>query len=372
MTQRTKPKINIVWDESVICIAPSFPQLERFLSFEEKKLEMDTTTWERKSVKIRRNVFTVLVDSPHGRVIQTYQGLKNKVVRFLQENDYEFMVHDQRMPFPEPRFDLMTGFRFSQQRLVTEMLLARQSGLLGAPTRYGKTRMILNTLRAFPRLGTVVTAPGADLIGQLYDDVRAWMPNRDVVQLGGGSNKKYPSEEITVCSMDSLHKCDTGKVELVLIDEPHAVVTDSRMPMLHAFTKARKFGFGATLSGRYDQRDMLIEGLIGPVLSNITFKEAVDEGAICPIVVVMVKMPFSPFGAKSRNGVYNSLLFKSDIMHKTIRDICTDIIPEDWQTITFIDNEAQADMMMEHMPEGTLAMAKKLTKTARQKVLDDH
>jgi superfamily II DNA/RNA helicase len=48
--------------------------------------------------------------------------------------------------------------------------------------------------------------------------------------------------------------------------------------------------------------------------------------------------------------------------------ICRHVIPPDWQTLVFISSEDQANKLMEHMPEGTLAMAKVLTDAEREDI----
>jgi superfamily II DNA or RNA helicase len=369
-------KINLIWDDTALCIAPSNRKIEGFLSYQEKQLvpKNEDAPWlGRKTVYKKRDLFTVLIDSPGARVIQTHQGLMEKVRRFCQDNGWEVSLVDQRHEFVQPKLGAMGGFRFSQERLLTEALLQNRGGLIGAPTRYGKTALIKGTLHAFPSLPTVVTAPGIDLIRQLYADIKEACPHRKVRMIGGGKGSKInPSDDgITVCSMDSLHKCDHGSVRLVLVDEPHALPTEERWPELVKFTKARKYGFGATLDGRFDKKDILIEAIIGPVLSNITFKEAVDEGAICQIVVFMLKKPIMPFSCNDRADAYNQLLYRNGYMHKSIAEICDEVVPEDWQTLVFINNEKQADGLMLEMPEGTLAMAKKLTKKKREELMDD-
>ena len=236
------------------------------------------------------------------------------------------------------------------------------------------TTLIINTLKAYPRVCTVVTAPGRDLVRQLYDDIKLSLPRRDIVLLGAGSKKLYPSDDITVCSMDSLTKCDPAVVKLLLIDEPHAAVTDTRLPVINSFTKARRLGYGATLTGRFDNRDVLIEGLIGPVLAERTYLEAVDEGAIAPIVVILLHIKLSKEELKGywkRERAYETFLFMSPRIAGIAKHICRTILPEDWQTLLFIKNEKQADYFIDYIgKEGTIAMAKKLTDKGRTEVME--
>ena len=244
--------------------------------------------------------------------------------------------------------------------------------LLGDCTVVHNTTLLINTCRAFPGVPTVVATPGHDLVKQLRDDMVRQLPKRDIVLLGAGSSKKFPSEDITVCSMDSLHKCDHGRTRLLLIDEPHACVTDTRAPQIYKFNQARRLGFGATTTGRYDQRDIWIEALIGPLLVNRTYLEAVEEKAICPLVVYMLKIKFDPFFVCSRDKAYNDLLYRSPRIAELTARICRKLIPADWQTLVFIADELQAEFYLKEVgEEGVIVMAKRMTTKERQKKMDE-
>lgn len=232
---------------------------------------------------------------------------------------------------------------------------------------------MVNTLRAFPTLPAVVVAPGVDLVRQLYDDITGprGIKGRDVSLICTGSGKlAYQSiNGITVCSADSLDKLDYALPRLVLADEPHALVTDNRLEKLNNFTRARRYGYGATLKGRFDQKDPLITGVFGPVLANRTYEEAVAEGAICPITVLFVRVEVSRVFYKDRNTAYNNILFLNPTMAELTAQICRDVVPADFQTLIFIKQENQADLYLEHIgTEHALAMAKRL-KSAERKEL---
>lgn len=364
-------EIHMMWDDSVLTIAPSNHKLEKFLTYKEKSLEQDPNNPWKRFTKIKTvDLYKVIEDKAGYKVIQTMQGLWLKAKNFLEQEGYTVKFYDMRLKFPQPRLDLMSGFRFSQQELLSKFLATGCSGLLGAPTRYGKTTLIKNTIRAFPNVNTVVTVPGVDLVKQLYEDIKLAVPNREVKLIGVGSNKT-PCDDINVVSMDSLYKCDADACRLLLIDEPHACVTNSRLPEITKFDKARKFGYGATLKGRFDQKDVLIEALIGPVLVERTFKEAVAEGAVCQLIVYMIIMPLSGV-MNDRDQAYKKYLFKGERVAKAVKYICHDLLPKEWQTLIFIKNEDQAEYFIDWVgKEGTIAMAKRLTKKEREGLMTE-
>lgn len=369
-----KGSVHLMLTEYGLTVVPSNAEVERFLTVEVKCLEQDPEKpWIIKNKKKRKRVFRVIREEGP-RVIQTMQGFWLGLKTHLESKGYEVKLDDLRKEFPKPRFELMSGFRFSQEQLLRDFLSKNMSGLLGAPTRYGKTCLIKNTLKAYTGLTTVVTAPGADLVTQLYEDIKNELPHREVKLIGAGSRVKYPSEDITVMSMDSMDKADFGRTELLLIDEPHAAVTDSRLPVLNSFQKARRLGFGATLQGRFDGKDALITGLIGPVLAERTYLEAVAEGAICPLKVYLLRIPVNKRAVNTswnRTQAYKKVLFESPRMAEIADRLCKQLIPSSWQTLLFIKNEKQADLYLKHIgDEGTIAMAKKLTAKQREEVME--
>ena len=198
---------------------------------------------------------------------------------------------------------------------------------------------MINTLRAFPSLSTVVVAPGVDLVSQLYCDITGprGIKGREVKLICSGRGR-IPSQEpdgITVCSADSLHLCDPGSTELLLADEPHALVTSTRLGVIDGFLKARRYGYGATLKGRFDGRDKLITGIFGPVLAERTYREAVAEGAICPLNIIMFQVELTPHEFYNRDTAYNELLFQNREMANLLRRICEEVVPAEWQTMIF-------------------------------------
>lgn len=229
------------------------------------------------------------------------------------------------------------------------------------------TTLMVNTLRAYPDLPAVVTAPGVDLCQQLYDDLTGPRGIHDrPITLWGNGKRIRAHDGIIVCSVDSLHHLQTDNVKLLLADEPHALVTEERLPKINAFSSARRIGFGATLHGRFDGRDDLITGLFGPVLANRTYKEAVAEGAICPLHVIFLKIELPKRWFPTRNIAYDNLFFKNSTMARITAQICNEVIPADWQTLIFIKNEKQADLYKEAIgTESTVAMAKRMSKDER-------
>lgn len=335
------------------------PKIESGLKWTRKSLEWDQRTRTRRTV-FKQELAYNKSKLPDGRYqYQTFQGMLDKVRTILEKQKQTYHIYDHRIPLDQkPQLHLMHGFRFDQRELITNALIQERSGLVGAPTRYGKTVLITNTINAYPNTKIAVLAPGVDLLPQLVDAIKKYCPDRDVKGIFSGSKDRTESDDVTVCSLDSMHKLDKASYSLVLIDEPHSAVTDSRAPQLIEFSKARLIGFGATLEGRWSGNDIMIEGIIGPVLSETTYTKCVEMGALCPIHVYMLRLPYKALGYKQRNAAYNKYVFQNPQFHKVVGELCNNVLPDDYQTLVFINNEKEAKALHPHIDGGYLAMDK--------------
>ena len=312
----------------------------------------------------------------------TYQGFWQQIKQIYEKRGYYCTVIDKRIcnedyGFPKPQLDKMYGFRASQEKLVTEAITQNMSGLIGAPTRYGKTTLMANVLRAYPTLTTCITAPGVDLCKQLHKDLSEGerrVKDRKFHYVDGSHKLKGPLNkgDIVVCSVDSLKNINRNEFRLLLVDESHAMAAPSRTPVLADFSRARRIGFGATLKGRSDGRDPMTTGLFGPVLAEVTYKEAVAEGAICPLEVLFLDVEYMPKPKKvhrDHNATYEDVLYLNDIVAEKIRQISNEIIHPDLQTLIFIRTEKQAEYLRDVIGRDiTVAMAKNMNATEREEV----
>lgn len=362
----------ILRDDSAMSVYPVTDELKKFLTLQFR--EMVKVGFKTQFVHRSEPLYKIVTRGDGQEVAQTYQGLWKETFEFLRSKNRTVQLLDLSIP-PEPiSIDAaLRGLTLSQQALLRHALEQNLSGLIGAPTRYGKTYLMAGACRAYNGRKIVVTAPGIDLCEQIVADLQKIMPDRNVIGIYTGSKKRTQGDDITVCSVDSLEKCDPGSTDLLLIDEPHAMVADGRLPMIHRFFRSKKIGFGATLDGRFDKKDRLITALIGPVLANKTYLEAVAEGSISPLKVVFIKVPFSKDavpGRCDRETTWKRLLTQSSKVASIVKTLCDECIPRDWQTMVFIKDEKQADYLFAEAmdPTCSVAMAKKLKPKPRKEL----
>lgn len=370
------PNYRIARDDCALTVFPPDERVTKFLTLKYREMRDDPANPGRRKIMRLSEPMYKIINIGTRPAAQTYQGFWRSLKQHLEKAGSKVWVMNTCLHFPAPNLHQATiGLRKPQIPWILSALLLNCSGLIGAPTRYGKTYGMMAICRAYSGCRTVIVAPGVDLCEQIFDDFKKGLPPDRAKKLRlicTGSRWKTQGPDITICSVDSLDKCDVNGTELMIIDEPHAMAAHKRFGQIKRFHRTRKFGFGATLEGRFDKKDRLIEGLIGPVLINVSYKQAVADGSIAPLKVVMIKIPFSkdsvPGLKVQRDTVYKRLLFQSAKVARLLEDVCARVIPEKWQTMVFIKDEKQADyLMQESMKEGSaVAMAKKLKPKARK------
>lgn len=385
-TAGSKSKVFVLWDGAVLLLV-NFPlTITEEFNFKEKQMTLEEIpgSWRKRTkfqVKECRPYDAYKVEGIY--VIRTLQGFWHRSVLWAARNGYQVHFEDLRCPdlLPEPRFDLMHGFRFNQREFTEAGLAWGKSGIFSACTRYGKSTVIRNIIRAFPDVTIALIVPGVSLIQQTVAELKEAFPDREVKQIGGGSRVKYPSDDINVVSMDSLHKLDPAMIRLVIVDEPHAVVSAGRLPGIGRFDLARLYAVGATtgqegMGGRYDGRDAMLEGIFGPVLSKVTYKDAVAMGAVCQIKVAMVKIPIPRVKAK-REQAMKKFVLENPVIHRVLGKLAKEYLPKEDQALFFIKQQKQAELIQRHVGDHIpIVMDKLLTKKEREdltkKVEKDH
>ena len=354
---------------------PDTAEIRNFLTLVWRKMENEGRGL-RGYKHIRSAMYKPTTGTNGQASLRSFQGFWQSLAEFLRKRKRLVSVVDEREDFPRPNIAAaMFGLREYQKQPLVEFLLACDSGMKGAPTRWGKTWDIAGMIKAYvghPGMRIVVAAPGVDLCQQLQADLRAILPpSIDVRGIYTGSKGKDQSPHVTVCCSKSLHKCDAEATRLLILDETHAWASDDNAAALTRFSRARIFSLGATLCGRSDRRDRILTGLVGPVWSNVTYLQAVAVKAISPCTVIMLRclLDYDDTEKTSdRLSAYNRALYRSPKMAATVKRILTEAVPKDWQTMAFIADEKQADFYMKEALNkiGVVAMAKKLSPKARK------
>jgi len=321
--------------------------------------------------------------------LTTMPGMASRVVNTLTANSVPFDVRDYRTPSPVPDVEAALSGLLPYQHEGARTMLHNGGGILSCPTGWGKTHLMAGLVKAYRReellaRGTptiTIVTPGEDTLLKNYEDFRSMFPQRDIGLMGGGG--KTISDDIQFVTPESLHKVPLEDAGVLIYDEVHRLTWPQSHKLMRA-AKALRFGVSATPVGRGDGGDLVIEGSFGPVVYHRTYAEAVDDGAVVPLVVMWLDLP-KPEGHRpyaSREAQYRHYLHRNKEFHKLVQ-VVFDALPADSQVLGVADKIEQLDHLLPFIPgtehvhaqlkvkDGTFVNVKGVSKARRKEIYQD-
>ena len=225
--------------------------------------------------------------------------------------------------------------REDQKRLI-KRAVTEQRGLIVSPTGSGKTVMIAAVLSCldWTELGTVlVLCHNTSLQSQLQEELETRF-NYACTLLGGGHKLKYGAEEyrgkVIISTVQSAARTDFSKfdfVDVVIVDEAHHVhdIKSQYFEVLSRIPARMRLGFTATPRTE-DGPQMVAEGLLGPILDQVTVEEGIETGILAKPKIKLIKIPFNQnirdirvYPAVYEHGVVHNLR-RNRIIGKTVME----------------------------------------------------
>jgi superfamily II DNA or RNA helicase len=208
---------------------------------------------------------------------------------------------------------------YPYQKESVEGLIAAKHGCVELCTGAGKTAIILTLARELG-LKTVIVTPSKSIFLEMLKKFEYHFGKNNVGAYGAG--KKRIGKKFTVCVSKSLTMLKEGTDEyeffatadVVISDESHLNAANTLEATFHGVLKDVPYRF--FLSGtqvRGDGKDKLLEAIIGQKVHELSTKEAVDGGYICPVKFFVfettsknVKKYKDPLKSKREQFLYNS------------------------------------------------------------------
>jgi superfamily II DNA or RNA helicase len=294
--------VRIIRKGGLLLLQPWRPSLARILSY--KKRERDHQQFPPRYTFRQIDLF-VLPDTA-GKSGITLGGFYKRVIDALKADGVPYEVVDQRNPLPEPKLDRLSGELRARQDVALATIASTHMGIIACPTAFGKTFLISQLTLIYPDERILVVSPRKPVVKDIYR--RICEVNDAKVSMVAGS-KFYPESNVIVCTTGSLHKIDTDWPTMILFDEVHGAGAEKVSSQLQEFSAYRRYGFSASAKGRADGADVHVEGLFGPIVYEVPYDTAVDDGTVSPIQVWMVnveapEMSFMTDVSKERNGYW--------------------------------------------------------------------
>lgn len=231
-------------------------------------------------------------------------GMQRTVCEFLSREGVRFSFTDERdrkRLFPPFRWDLVAELR-SGQGDVLKAIVENDHGLVVCSTGFGKSFLIGELTKGYPKSRFVIAAPRIAETRNLHNRLRELLPPEELSLVGAGS-KDPPDRRVAVSVSNSLRKTDLTGCDIFIFDEAHAVGNNKVTTNLMAdLGDSRNYGFTATPAGRSDKSDRIMEALFGREIARFDYEDSVEMGNVTPIHVNVYDIPGdvpssqSPFG----------------------------------------------------------------------------
>ena len=279
----------------VVSRPPGF--LERELTYNKSSYDIRT-----RKMRFTQEKLYSMSDRDGVLMLVTMPGFAHRVLSALRSAGVPHTFSDSRTPFPKPDIGRAMAFARDYQVEIIYNMLAAQGGILEGPTGLGKTAIAASMFNAFDHMQwclrntplCLFACPAKDINRKNADELRRFLPDRDVGCVMSGVSKW--SDDIMCITLDSLHLVDPSEVGMLVVDEMHTLASDTRAEALSKFMKAMRFGVSATPEGRSDNKDIVAEGLLGPVVVRKTYQDMVKAGALVPIEVCWLPLPVPSIG----------------------------------------------------------------------------
>jgi superfamily II DNA or RNA helicase len=308
--------------------------------------------WHKMGYSKKRKTYThSMIDKHSGKFLT---GFLPKVCKFLDNKNISHSIDriDYEGHRPSPTLEGIQ-FREDQIKQIRAALNAKR-GVVVAPTGTGKTVIMAGLISCFNKRKILFLCHTIDLVDQALTEFRKYGFNCS--KMGGGS--KDMSGAVVVSTIQTFSKlsptdyCD--KFDAVFTDECHhqGTVGSAYFKVLTNLLAPNRFAFTATLPVKEEVK-MCLEGLVGPVLDEFTFDEAMKKGILAvPEVRLIPVDAFADYEIRTYADVYDSAIVNNRERNRLIIKQIKSLNREGLTTLTYVQK-------IEHI-RNLLAMAEEM------------
>lgn len=227
-------------------------------------------------------------------------GLLDRVQKFLLKNKIESWMDSRSLAQTEP-VRLPRAFKpdfniipYADQEKAVERLMEHRRSVCSMPTGTGKSHVITMLLKA-TQLKTLIIVPSLELKYQLTRTLSVAFTSM---------------EGITVENIDSSALMKATDYDCLIIDECHRSAAKTYRDLnKRSWSGIRwRYAFSATPFRNNPEEQLLYEGVAGSVVYELTYKDAVSKGYICPVEAYYYELPKIPVEGYTYAEVYSELV----------------------------------------------------------------
>jgi len=284
-------------------------------------LSYEYEVWEKKQFGKKRKMYKrYLIEGRNYGNYYFLSGFVDRCIDYLHKNgiEYQYTTDIPELRFNGPHLETIQ-FREYQLNLIN-VAIERGYGVILSPTGSGKSIILYGVISCFPVENILILVHSLDLVKQLHDGLQ---------ELGftgtGIYSRGKPMHRITVCTVQSYAKvADKWKThwDVVIVDEGHHIGNPYKGWYYDALTYTKcpwRFAFTATLSDRAEAR-FALEGLIGPVIGELTMAEGQDLGFLATPEIIFRVVPVPEEVRNIRRDTAYSKIYTEGIVNNWTRN----------------------------------------------------
>jgi len=264
-----------ILDHNFSVLSETPTKLKDLLSYEQKSFNRRTKKWEIE--------YHSLIDFGSNSI---YTGL----IPYILDYFPSIQVSDQRI---FPSFNLkIPELSVSLRDYQIDYLLAalkEQRMIIHADTGSGKTILMAALLQSYD-LPTLIIAPNKTVMAQLQVELFKLIPG---LKLGVASGEKVDiNHKFVIGLTGTLIKLpveDLKQFKVLLIDEAHTIAAQQAHDVVLSTQAPFRFGFTGTPTGRSDNRDLVVQGLIGKIVKLVDRTQLVEKGFLAHTTIDMYR-----------------------------------------------------------------------------------
>lgn len=339
-------------------------RVKKFLTFKDKSVRYDikrleNSSWlaarygedyyQAKLNELKQQQYRCLL-SDDGAELSTHAGLAEELGKFFNLPVENLVRYPSPVMIPWAKSP--THQMRPYQREALEKLLLAKHGGVEIGTGLGKSLIILYILKELG-LPAVVMTPSVSIASQMYDLLKSAFGTKYVGLYGDG--KKQFKKRFVVGIAQALTRLEpTDEAYGALADHQIFVSDESHLTPAATLEKVcmglvaaapYRFFFSATQM-RNDGAELLLKGIIGPIVYHMTVKDGVEQGYLARPVFKMLRVPsYTTYTSDDPNAMdRRHLLINPKVIAKAA-SIANWAAEQNMSTLILIDEFEQAALL---------------------------
>lgn len=344
-------KIEIL-DHNFSRMDATLPWLNEYVSYMFEMYNYRSKKWKRERVFLIDAYGSFLT----GLVPYITEELARKRISIEIDDNRKFPKIDYKIP------DITVDLRPYQIEYLAKALREKRM-IVDSVTGSGKTVMMASILDTLG-LATLIIAPNATVQTQLKIELMKLLPHKTFGIVGGGVKDLAT---VTIGLSRSLVKLEDEELrtfKLLLVDDAHCAAANQIADVILRMEAPYRFGFTGTSTGRSDNKDLVVHGLLGQPIRLIEPQELVEAGYIAD---VQASMYYGNWQG-NYNHLENLLIVHNPVRNELIKKIVSN---NRNRTILILVRRLDHGEILKSMFRGSVFVSGELSTEQREEIRQD-